>query len=170
MLVSLQSPVTAHPLQWWESLIEGDKVCEAALGQFESPVKRIFNTAAAFSVWISETQIVGSLGRPIVDSPVRYKESEEPCGSGPCDSKDDRTAVKWSCDPVCVCVCLRGWADSCQGLAAVAARPRHCRRTTGHQHRSDKLSHHIHPVPCGSRSSWHRCRLSSTCHSPPRRR
>ena len=31
----------------------------------------------------------------------------------------------------------------CQGIKAAPARPRHCKHTTGHQHRSDKLSHHI---------------------------
>lgn len=41
-----------------------------------------------------------------------------------------------------VCVCVRGWAD-CQGISTAPARPRHCRRTTGHQHCSDKPSHHI---------------------------
>lgn len=43
---------------------------------------------------------------------------------------------------LCVCV-WEGEDRLCQGIAVAPARPRHCRHTIGHQHRSDKPSHHI---------------------------
>lgn len=43
-----------------------------------------------------------------------------------------------------MCDCLCKWEGRfCQGITAAPARPRHCRHTIGHQHRSDKPSHHI---------------------------